>query len=267
MIMQQVKPTLLNKSTCLNLLSSKLDRMNTVADRVISLRKCLGAKVTQTEFGRLAGGVSKSSVMQWEKGVTKPSWDSLHALRRNKKVNPQWVLSGKEPMFLPSSEEDIAPPIATAPPGAIVVAWENLNDLPKDAYVHVPHYDVELSAGDGTQWVEHADNSPLVFRAKWFAGRGLKPENCRALYVSGDSMQPELKDGDTVLIDTSSTTIRDDAVYALVYFDKLYIKRLFLLPGGGVELRSDNKHHPSREVHGADLAQLRILGEKAWRAG
>jgi hypothetical protein len=161
----------------------------------------------------------------------------------------------------------LTPKTATAPPGAIVVAWENLNDLPKDAYVHVPHYDVELSAGDGTQWVEHADNSPLVFRAKWFAGRGLKPENCRALYVSGDSMQPELKDGDTVLIDTSSTTIRDDAVYALVYFDKLYIKRLFLLPGGGVELRSDNKHHPSREVHGADLAQLRILGEKVWRAG
>ena len=154
-----------------------------------------------------------------------------------------------------------------APQGSRVVAWETLEDLPENGYVQVPHYDVELSAGDGTQWVEHADNSPLVFRAQWFAGKGLKPEHCRALYVSGDSMQPELKDGDTVLIDTSSTTIRDDAVYALVYFDKLYIKRLFLLPGGGVELRSDNKHHPSREVHGADLAQLRILGEKVWRAG
>jgi hypothetical protein len=160
------------------------------------------------------------------------------------------------------------PAIATPPPGSRVDVWETLADLPHGgAYVQVPHYDVEVSAGDGCQWVDHANNDPLVFRARWFQARGAKPEDCRAIYVRGDSMAPTLNDGDTVLIDVSRTQVRDDSIYALVYGGDLYIKRLFRIPGGGLELRSDNPRHLNREVTGGAMADVHVLGEMIWRAG
>jgi hypothetical protein len=160
------------------------------------------------------------------------------------------------------------PAIATPPPGSRVDMWETLADLPHGgAYVQVPHYDVAVSAGDGCQWVDHANNDPLVFRARWFQARGVKPEDCRAIYVRGDSMAPTLNDGDTVLIDVSRTQVRDDSIYALVYGGDLYIKRLFRIPGGGLELRSDNPRHLNREVTGGAMADVHVLGEMIWRAG
>lgn len=160
------------------------------------------------------------------------------------------------------------PAIAIPPPGSRVEVWETLADLPNaGAYVQVPHYDVEVSAGDGCQWVDHPNNDPLVFRARWFKAKGCKPQDCRAIYVRGDSMAPTLNDGDTVLIDVSRTQVRDDGIYALVYGGDLYIKRLFRIPGGGLELRSDNPRHVTREVIGAAITDVRILGEMIWRAG
>lgn len=154
------------------------------------------------------------------------------------------------------------------PPGSGVAVWETLGDLPHGGrYVQVPHYDVELSAGDGCFWHEHPENEPLVFRAAWFARKGARPELCRALYVRGESMYPTLKDNDTVLIDTERTSVMDDCVYAVMYRGELFVKRLFKLPGGGIELRSDNPRHPSREVIGEDLHDLVVLGQMIWRAG
>ena len=160
------------------------------------------------------------------------------------------------------------PAIAIPPPGSRVEVWETLADLPDTgAYVQVPHYDVAVSAGDGCQWVDHPNNDPLVFRARWFQAKGVKPQDCRAIYVRGDSMAPTLNDGDTVLIDVSHTQVRDDGIYALVYGGDLYIKRLFRIPGGGLELRSDNPRHVTREVTGAAITDVHILGEMIWRAG
>lgn len=160
------------------------------------------------------------------------------------------------------------PSLAIPPPGSQVLAWETLDDIPNPAaYVSVPHYDAALSAGDGAVWTEHTDNDTLLFRAKWFRAKGLKPEHCKALYVRGTSMEPTLLDGDTVMIDTAQTEPRDDTVFAVLYHGELLIKRLFRRPGGGIDLVSDNPRYQVREVTGSDLEQLIILGVKIWRAG
>jgi phage repressor protein C with HTH and peptisase S24 domain len=173
----------------------------------------------------------------------------------------EWLMDG-------SSDVNDPTPADIAPPGSRVAVWETLADLPDGGhYIQVPHYEVRLSAGDGCEWVEHAPNEPLVFRARFFQARGLKPEHCRALYVRGESMSPTLNDGDTVMIDISRREVRDDAIFAVMYHGALYIKRLFHLPGGGVELRSDNPRHPGREILGEDLDHLLVLGLKVWRAG
>ena len=107
-----------------------------------------------------------------------------------------------------------------------VVEWESSGQL-SSAYVTVDRYNLELSAGNGhLQWVVH-EQDPLAFRSRFFQARGLKADKCKALYVKGDSMEPFLFDGDTVLIDTSATEIRKDGdVYALFYGDEYRIKRV-----------------------------------------
>ncbi|MCK7461162.1 MAG: helix-turn-helix domain-containing protein [Sphingobacterium sp.] len=75
--------------------------MNTIADRIKRLRKHLG--VTQEKLGEFAG-ITKSAVSQWERGITEPQWEALLTLQRTKRVNPEWVQHGVEPMILPGQQ-------------------------------------------------------------------------------------------------------------------------------------------------------------------
>lgn len=210
-------------------------------------------------------GRSKAAVSQWERGLSEPDKVSLHRLKQKGKVNPDWITYGTEPMLLIAAQ---APTADLAPDGSKIYAVESLSDLSQGGrYVLVSHYDVHLSAGDGCEWVEHSEEEPLIFRLSWFRSKRLDPAACRALRVRGDSMSPTLLDGDTVLIDTSSVDVRDDVIYAVLHHGEPYIKRLFRLPGGALQLRSDNPRYPTRDVSGTDLEFLTVLGRQVWRAG
>lgn len=235
--------------------------MNTIADRI--LQRMTDLDLTQDALAKLAG-VSQTAIHKLITGKSQRT-RYLVQIARALQCDPEWLAAG-------SGETDgSARSHPAIPPGASVVAWDTLDDLPDGgaAYVLVPHFDVSLSAGDGCccEWHEHADNEPLSFRAKWFQARGLNPTNCKALYVRGSSMDPTLVEGDTVMIDTSRADVRDGVIYAVIYHGELYVKRLYRIPGGGIELRSDNPAHRPREVTGADLDALFVLGEKVWRAG
>jgi phage repressor protein C with HTH and peptisase S24 domain len=222
---------------------------------------------------RESGGVSSFSAMMGKSSSAQVSqW--LNASKDSKTGKPRQISDASARAIEAAAnrphgwlDQDHTAPII--PPGADVVAWENPEDLDPEHYVFVPHYDVQLSAGDGAtaQWVRHDDNDPLAFSARYFQAKGLRPDRCRALYVRGVSMEPTLLDGDTVLIDTSRTAPEDDAVFALLVDGDLYIKRLFRLPGGGLDLRSDNPRYPPRELRGADLEGVLVLGRMVWRGG
>lgn len=236
--------------------------MNTISDRIKLLRKHF--RLNQEQLGALAGR-SKAAVSQWERGINEPDKLSLHALERNARVNQHWVTYGTEPMLI---SEDRPKTNTLVPASAAIDVCESLSDLQHGGqYVLVSHYDVHPCLGDECEWVARKEDEPLIFRAQWFRSRGLDPENCKALFVRGDSMSPTLLDGDTVLIDTSSTQILDDAIYALLHHGALYIKRLFTLPGRALQLRSDNLRYPTIDVSAPDLAHLIILGRQIWRGG
>lgn len=228
-------------------------------DRIRQLRQSAG--LTQEQLANRAG-ITQQSVSKLERGKAGSSRE-LVAIAAALGTTAEHLKSGTGSAV----NED---PAQYAPAGARVEVWETLDDLANPAaYVTVPHHNVHLSAGDGAdaEWVRHENNDPLVFRARFFQARGLRPDRCKALYVRGESMAPTLEDGDTVLIDTSDTAPRDDAVFALLAHGELYIKRLFRIPGGGIELRSDNPRYPPRELRGADLEHIIILGRMVWRGG
>ena len=80
----------------------------------------------------------------------------------------------------------------------------------EDGYFHLPHYSVEASAGNGSLIEAENIDQHLAFRESWVKRLGLKPENLIAIYARGDSMEPTIFSGDTLVIDKSMNTVTSD---------------------------------------------------------
>ena len=76
-------------------------------------------------------------------------------------------------------------------------------------------------------------------------------------------MEPELKDGDTVLINESQKNILAGAVYAVGVDDTIMVKRLEKLPNKLV-LLSDNKNYAPIFLTGDEIQNVVVIGKIIW---
>lgn len=159
---------------------------------------------------------------------------------------------------------------AAQPPMSPILAWEHPDDLPEGEFVMIPRLDVTLSAGPGRE--QHVDvgftkAGPQAFRADWIRAERLKPAKLAAMTAKGESMEPAIFDGDSLLIDTSQTDVQDGRVYALWYEGGERVKRLYRLPGGGLRIQSDNPRHLSMDIPPTQTDAVRIIGRVVIRSG
>jgi len=122
-----------------------------------------------------------------------------------------------------------------------------------DEYPAIKRVNLKLSAGIVGFGIDYdvEDRTPIVMQREWFKSRGFKPENLIATKVKGDSMQPGLYDGDTVVINTAEHTPVDGHVYAINYEGEMLIKRM-VRDTGVWWLSSDNqdqRKHPRKECN------------------
>jgi hypothetical protein len=150
-----------------------------------------------------------------------------------------------------------------------ILAWEHPDDLPEGDFVMVPRLDVHLAAGEGREQVEIdlVKDNPQAFRTEWIRLMRLKPAKLAAMRAAGDSMEPTIHDGDSLLVDTSQATVVDGKVYALWYEGGERVKRLFRLPGGGLRIESDNQRFRALELPPGELEHVRIIGRVVHRSG
>lgn len=161
---------------------------------------------------------------------------------------------------------------AAAPSMQPILAWQHETDLPEGEYVMVPRLEVHLSAGNGAGKsqveIDFNEAQPQAFRADWIRQQQLKPKRLAALTARGDSMEPSIFDGDSLLVDTSQTEVIDKKVYALWYEGGERVKRLFRMPGGGLRIKSDNSAEYPEIILGPDYAgQVRVIGRVVHRSG
>ena len=81
--------------------------------------------------------------------------------------------------------------------------------------------------------------------------------------IFGNSMAPELKDGDTVLVDESQKAIIAGALYAVGIEDTVMVKRLEKHPNKLV-LQSDNKDYTPIFLREEEMDMARIIGKVVW---
>lgn len=133
---------------------------------------------------------------------------------------------------------------------------------------HVPLYDVKFCCGDGVGAFEFEElKKTLPFDKTFFDRRGVKPDDVKLLYATGDSMSPWVQDGDAVAIDTSDTLPKDGEPYALFLDGDRMIKRIYREAGNTLILSSDNKAYRDKTVTEENGDSLIIIGRVFYRSG
>lgn len=135
-------------------------------------------------------------------------------------------------------------------------------DLP--GFTLVPRLDVQASAGNGAlAWSEEPVDF-LAFQESWLRARNISPKYARVLTAKGDSMEPTIRDGDVLLIDTSIDRLRDNSIYIVVYDGFVLVKRVHGRVDGSIMLISDNNRYPPETVPGHEVPNIHVAGRVMW---
>ncbi len=211
---------------------------NSIADR---LRELAGSGSTNA-FAKKCG-LPATSIRQYLEGSI-PGADKVAQIAERNGVSLLWLVTGQGPMRrLEGSEKPT----------------EGFDD-----FRMVPRLNVAASAGQGAV-VEREDEDGLIaFRADWLRRRGVSPAAARALTVRGDSMEPTIRSGDILLVDTSIRSIEDNGIYVVVSAGLVQVKRVHPRPGGVIVLISDNTVYPREEVALSEASDFSIAGRVMW---
>ncbi len=118
--------------------------------------------------------------------------------------------------------------------------------VPANDTAYIDFYDIAASAGFGRHAGE-GERPRKVAISKDFLRRelGLTPDRTIMLQVSGDSMEPTLRAGDKVIVDTSRRQLLD-GIHVLVSDGALLVKRLSDNLDGTIGIISDNDIYPQK---------------------
>lgn len=139
-----------------------------------------------------------------------------------------------------------------------------------DEFVGIKESKVLFSGGPGHQinYELIEDSEPAYYRLSWFQKNHINPKRVKRFHVTGDSMEPMLYEGDTVLVNEAENDIIDGKLYAIRYGNNLRVKCLYRRIDGTLILHSLNQRHKDEEVSG-DLANehITIIGRVRDRSG
>ena len=118
------------------------------------------------------------------------------------------------------------PAAGVAGTDALAVAAANEDDLPPGARAMAAR-EVEAAAGGGAVALDEApEKGRVFFRRDWLDRHGIDTTQCVVIGVRGESMEPTLPDGCSILVDRSRTRRRDGGIFVIDTEDGLIVKRL-----------------------------------------
>lgn len=184
-------------------------------------------------------GINRAGITQAKnKGVVPYKW--ILELYRRYGINPDWIETGKGNMFIEKRNDSVVVP----------------------EYKSVPHVKARICAGEGSFEVDENIRDYWMFRTEWLKSKGVDSDMI-LIDVHGNSMEPELKDSDTVMIDTSRKEILAGSIYAVGIDDTIMVKRIEKHPGKLV-LISDNKDYETIYLNQNEMESVRIIGKIVW---
>ena len=249
------------------------------------------SKLTQDAVAELAG-VNRNTISGYETGRVRPSMLALNMLATIYNKPVEWFFAREEQQPLhpePTTEESAHQP----PPGT-----QSTNDplnqiqagiarleafLRTQAHSHgvagslaeydpsnydpsdrspVELFEVASAAGIGAEVYDETPVGLLWFRNDWLQSHFIDPRQSHIIAVRGESMEPTLPDGCSILVDRKRREPQEDRIFVMRTEEGLVVKRLGLDERGRWELLSDNPDwDPVLMSYGAE-----IIGEVRWVA-
>jgi phage repressor protein C with HTH and peptisase S24 domain len=127
----------------------------------------------------------------------------------------------------------------------------------------VPRLELGVSAGPGALDSGERPFGTLRFSRRWLRQHGLDPAMLSTVEVIGDSMEPNLRDSDEILVDRTPGQLRD-GIHVVRLDSALLVKRLDTSRPGKLVLISDNRAYPPIETKGS---QVQVIGRAVWKSG
>ena len=194
--------------------------------------------MSQSELARRVG-VSEGTIAQLVSGRSRSS-SHLHKIAQELQTTPAYLAGETDDAsagFVPTP----SPEVVAESLGLIPVRELDLSFGMGSTYLDVPvTEEVRHFSRDWLRQYTRSDPNDLVF------ARG-----------AGDSMTPTLLDSDLLLIDCAQKLLNmSDKIWAIAYAEFGMIKRLRPVPGGGVEILSDNPSVPTATAYDGEMQVL-----------
>jgi phage repressor protein C with HTH and peptisase S24 domain len=205
-----------------------------------------------------ATGVSPSAFRKWLKGVAEPSRDRLVALAEASGVDVSWLAQGQ------GAEPDLISLAARAhsPQSADLAGNPNIAQ-----YLVLPKRQEAAAAGSGRPTTA-VPTEFIGFRHDWIRTTfGREPADLILEIAVGESMEPRIRDGDLLLVDTTDRTFRNFGVYVIEARGERLVKRVQRKFDGSLILISDNKIYQPESIPADLTKEVQTIGRVIWRGG
>lgn len=110
-----------------------------------------------------------------------------------------------------------------------------------DDCIDIPiRYDVHVSLGHGTTIYNENQTGTYKVGRKLVRDIGASEKHIEMIFAQGDSMLPDIKSGDALIVDFSKKEVYDGKVYCVRIEGELLAKRLQKIPPTTIKVISDN---------------------------
>ena len=206
-------------------------------------------KINKAKLGEVAG-VSAQAVNNWYK-KGKISIDSAKAIYQKYGYSIEWILGGDESKASVNQNNNLTSDL-----------FSNERDL---LHKHrIDYYDVRAAAG--LTGFENSDY-PEIISSLYLTDEGMaqlvgkkSSDGICLVNVPTDSMEPTIRKGDIVFLDTKVNAYSGDGIYAFAIDGALFIKRIQKMIGGGYRMISDNEIYPPEQISDDVCKNAQFIG-------
>ncbi len=186
-----------------------------------------------------AAGIPFETYKKYEGDVSVPGGDALGGLGLLG-IDLTWLLTG-------SGDDELA---LARPFGVDMAQQLHARHEANEAFALIPLYDVRAAAGHGAFVEDRPPSEHRAFSRAWLAREvGLLPlTRLKLITVAGDSMEPDLHDGEEVMIDTGDVEVMREGIYVFRLEGHVFVKRLALWGDQLVVTSRNSDDYPPREI-------------------
>lgn len=219
----------------------------TIGSKLKQLRHYLN--FSQGEFAEVLG-LAPRAYWNYENDKREIPASNLVKIAQTYKLNLNWLFGDADDMVLNNNN--------------IYKIASNIKS--SDCYALPVRGNVEASMGYGITVYDETQTATYSISKKLAYDLSISPTASEVIFARGDSMEPTIFGGDSVLVDQSKTTIHDGVIYCIRLDGEPLIKRLQRLAPNKIGVVSDNPKYKMREVilDENNIDNFNIIGEVRW---